>query len=267
MAEHHKNNHMNASSSVAAAADADMATAIVMAIDGSEEDSVLSGSQFLSREEVLKRRTRRLKQLVEIYKEYYWALMEELKLKYREYYWDYGKSPFVQEEDDDHHHRDMGNNSVPGTATLAPEDNQNSKLGSGSGLGTGSGNTCEVHGCKMKAMALTRFCHAHILSDAKQKLYKGCTYVTKSSTTGPTFCMKPILRAAVPSLCSVHLQKAEKHVTRALRKAGLNVTSTSKLAPKFHVVVAEYVRQIQSKRRAAQKALGDALEKKEGDAN
>lgn len=43
-------------------------------------------------------------------------------------------------------------------------------------------------------------------------------------------------------------------MVRALKKAGLNVTSTSKLAPKFHVIVAEYVRQIQYKRRAAQRA-------------
>ena len=76
--------------------------------------------------------------------------------------------------------------------------------------------------------------------------------------------MKPVLRSTVPSLCPLHLQKAEKHVTRALRKAGLNVTSTSQLAPKYHVVVAEFVRQIQSKRRAAQKAIVDTPEGKEG---
>jgi hypothetical protein len=55
----------------------------------------------------------------------------------------------------------------------------------------------------------------------------------------------------VPSLCNVHLQKAQQHVTRALKKAGLNVSSSNKLAPKFHVVVAEYVREIQGKRKAA----------------
>lgn len=52
----------------------------------------------------------------------------------------------------------------------------------------------------------------------------------------------------------MHFQKAERHVARALKKAGLNVTSPSKVAPKLHVVVAEYVRQIQTKRRVAQKA-------------
>lgn len=75
-----------------------------------------------------------------------------------------------------------------------------------------------------------------------------------SSTTGPILCGKPILRSTVPSYCPLHFQKAEKHMVRALKKAGLNVTSTSKLAPKFHVIVAEYVRQIQYKRRAAQRA-------------
>uniref|UniRef100_A0A2P2M0X1 KAT8 regulatory NSL complex subunit 2 n=1 Tax=Rhizophora mucronata TaxID=61149 RepID=A0A2P2M0X1_RHIMU len=28
-------------------------------------------------------------------------------------------------------------------------------------------------------MALTSFCHLHILSDAKQKLYKPCDYIIK----------------------------------------------------------------------------------------
>lgn len=75
-----------------------------------------------------------------------------------------------------------------------------------------------------------------------------------SAQAGPITCGKPILRSTVPSLCTIHFQKAQKHVTRALKKAGLNVTSSSKLAPKFHVIVAEYVRQIQAKRRAAQRA-------------
>lgn len=78
-----------------------------------------------------------------------------------------------------------------------------------------------------------------------------------SVQTGPVLCGKPILRSTVPSLCTVHFQKAEKHFTRALKKAGLNISSSSKLAPKFHVIVAESVRQIQAKRRAARKATVD----------
>ncbi|CDP04158.1 unnamed protein product [Coffea canephora] len=112
-------------------------------------------------------------------------------------------------------------------------------------------------------MALTRFCQMHILSDNKQKLYKACNYAIKSPPTGPILCGKPILRSTVPSYCALHFQKAEKHVARALKKAGLNVSSTSKLAPKFHVVVAEYTRQIQNKRRAAQKALSENADMKE----
>jgi hypothetical protein len=39
-----------------------------------------------------------------------------------------------------------------------------------------------------------------------------------------------------------------------LKQAGRNVSSSSKLAPKFHVIVAEYIRQIQAKRRSAKRA-------------
>jgi hypothetical protein len=77
----------------------------------------------------------------------------------------------------------------------------------------------------------------------------------KSSTqTGPLLCCKPVLRSTVPLLCPTHMPVAEKHLIRVLKRAGLNISSTKKLAPKFHVVVAEYVRQIQTKRRAARKA-------------
>ena len=75
-----------------------------------------------------------------------------------------------------------------------------------------------------------------------------------STQTGPILCCKPVLRSTVPLLCPTHMQVAEKHLIRALKRAGLNISSTKRLAPKFHVVVAEYVRQIQTKRRAARKA-------------
>lgn len=74
-----------------------------------------------------------------------------------------------------------------------------------------------------------------------------------SAVAGPITCGKPIVKSTIPSLCTVHFQKAQKHVTRALKKAGLNVSSSSKLAPKFHVIVAEYINQIQAKRRNALK--------------
>ncbi|KAK6144937.1 hypothetical protein DH2020_021757 [Rehmannia glutinosa] len=226
-------------------------SSVAIRIDGSEHDAALSKSEFLTRPEIINRRSRRVKQLARIYRDHYWALMEELKLKYREYYWEYGKSPFEEEEENERINSNRGD-----YAAVPAENISNGNLGVNGANGIISNVTsrCGVHGCKAKAMALTRFCHMHILSDAKQKLYKGCSFSIKSSTTGPILCGKPILRSTVPSYCPLHFQKAEKHMARALKKAGLNVTSTSKLAPKFHVIVAEYVRQIQHKRRAAQKA-------------
>lgn len=83
---------------------------------------------------------------------------------------------------------------------------------------------------------------------------------TYSMQSGPLLCSKPVLRSTVPCYCPGHLQKGEKCLARDLRKAGLNVSSTSKLRPDFHVLVAEYIRQIQSKRRATRKATAVKIE-------
>ncbi|MFS7996568.1 putative DNA-binding domain, KAT8 regulatory NSL complex subunit 2 [Helianthus anomalus] len=225
-------------------------SAMAAATELVDEDLFLSKSELLARDEVLKRRSRRLKQLARVYKDHYWCMMEELKLKYRKYYWEYGKSPYQE-----------NNESV---VEIEGKNGDDSELGLGLESG-GELTRCAVHGCKTKAMALTKFCHAHILSDSKQKLYMGCSYVIKSSQAGPIICGKPILKCTVPSLCTPHFQKAEKHVARALKKAGLNTSSTSKLAPKLHVIIAEYVRQIQSNRRIIEKEIKENLEVKEED--
>lgn len=47
------------------------------------------------------------------------------------------------------------------------------------------------------------------------------------------------------------MQKAEKHVARALEKAGLSGHSTSKLGLQLHVIVAEFVNQIQAKKKSS----------------
>lgn len=211
------------------------------AVDTADEETLaLSTAEFLTRYEVLKRRSQRVKRLKKLYKTHYWALMEELRSSYRKYYWEYGKSPYKEDNNNNNKINENSNNNNN-------EEKKDIEEG-------GFVKKCGMAGCKTKAMPMTRFCHLHILSDSKQKLYKGCSYVTKSGQTGPILCGKPILRSTVPSLCPMHFQKAERHVARALKKAGLNVTSPSKVAPKLHVVVAEYVRQIQTKRRAAQKA-------------
>lgn len=78
-----------------------------------------------------------------------------------------------------------------------------------------------------------------------------------SAPNGQIYCGKPVLRAAIPSLCPVHFQKAQKHVSQALRKAGLNGPSTVRHTPKFHVILAEYVSQVQAKRRELLNSNGD----------
>ncbi|XP_011037036.1 PREDICTED: INO80 complex subunit D-like [Populus euphratica] len=222
------------------------------------KDQVLSRATHITRQELLKRRSYKLKQLSKCFKDHYWALMEELKIQYREYYWEYGVSPF-QEDHQNTLQKQEKQKQCGGIGVLERENEE-----SGANIEViGENNTnvsdlksnhrCLFVGCKLKAMALTSFCHLHILSDAKQKLYKPCGYVIKSAQAGPITCGKPILRSTAPSLCTIHLQKAQKHVTQALRKAGLNVSSSSKLAPKFHVIVTEYVRQIQFKRKAAER--------------
>ncbi|KAK8637056.1 hypothetical protein V6N13_064486 [Hibiscus sabdariffa] len=177
-----------------------------LTVDGTDEDLALSKSEFLGRQEVIRRRLRRVKQLSRLYKAHYWSLMEELKRKHKEYYWIYGKSPFKEDDKD---------------------ENKN--------LGLGFLLKCQTSDCKGKAMALTRFCHKHILKDPNQTLYRGCSYPVKSGQ----ICKKPILRSINPPHCPIHAQAAEKHLARALKRAGLNVSSPSKLAPKLHVVVAE----------------------------
>ena len=106
--------------------------------------------------------------------------MEELKIQYREYYWKYGVSPF-KEDNQKHEQQKQGG----GVGILQRENEEN-----GANIEViGENNTnvsdlksnhrCLFVGCKLKAMALTSFCHLHILSDAKQKLYKPCGYVIK----------------------------------------------------------------------------------------
>ncbi|XP_042516660.1 INO80 complex subunit D-like [Macadamia integrifolia] len=163
----HEDKNPNVNPSVFPPTNSDMAANTALTIDGSEEDLILRDSEFLTREEVIQRRSRRLKQLSKFYKNHYWALMEELRVKYREYYWKYGKSPFKEEEEKD--------NGGGGAGSVVEGSGENN----GENNNEGKNNRCAFAGCKAKAMALTNYCHSHILSDTKQKLYKACTYVVK----------------------------------------------------------------------------------------
>ncbi|KAG6760033.1 INO80 complex subunit D-like [Populus alba x Populus x berolinensis] len=221
-------------------------------IDGADEDAALSSSAYLTHQELLTRRSRRLKQLAQIFRAHYWTLMEELKIKHKEYYWIHGKSPYEEDEKNKKRKRDLNSDKenfewntklgINGGGEVEAEEREEEGV-----------RKCSASGCKARAMALTTFCYTHILSDSKQKLYKGCAYVVKSAQGRRVLCGKPALISTVPSLCPMHCQKAERLVARALKKAGLGVSSPSKLAPKLHVIVTEFVRQIQTKRRAALK--------------
>ncbi|RRT82794.1 hypothetical protein B296_00002583, partial [Ensete ventricosum] len=159
-------------------------------VDGADEDECLRRSDVLSREEVLRRRARRLKQLAGCHSRQYWALMEEVRVKHRDYYWEHGVSPYEEGEEDGDggggRGREAGEN---GGAVEGREENRMAGVGVGLGLGfrkgEGSGgrrgerSRCAFAGCKSKAMPLTRFCHPHILADRKQTLYKACSYVTR----------------------------------------------------------------------------------------
>lgn len=97
--------------------------------------------------------------------------MEELKLKHREYYWEYGKSPFVEDEE---------NEKLNSSRADFTAENGNGNSGANGGNSASNAATrCGVHGCKAKAMALSKFCLMHILSDSRQKLYKACTFAIK----------------------------------------------------------------------------------------
>lgn len=229
-----------------------------MCMDGANEDAILQNANAMTVEEVLRRRSRRMKQLAKLYKKHYWALMEELRFKYREYYMKTGKSGWKEKVEDeamrerDQHMEGDERTEPPGSVQQAFSRPEN-------GVETAK---CEFQGCKSKPMPLCKFCYNHILSDDRQQLYKACSYVVKSGQTGPIICGKPVLKAAIPSLCTVHFQKAQKHVAHSLKRAGLNNSSSSKLAPKFHLIISEYVNYIQSQRRESQNAgLVDNVDK------
>ncbi|KAK1295105.1 hypothetical protein QJS10_CPA16g00150 [Acorus calamus] len=211
-----------------------------------EEDC--PGGRHMSRYEVLRRRSRRVKLLSRFYMRQYWAMAEEVRVRHREYYWKYGKSPISADEVEEmvveggeEGMLGLGFEGVKGGERMMVLGKKKAEEGL---------QRCLFNGCHVRAMPLTSHCKTHILSDSKQTLYKACTFVLKSMQNGSVTCGKPVLRSVVPTLCTFHFQKAQKQVAHALKKAGLNnVHSSNKSAPKLHVLIAEYVRLIQGKRK------------------
>ncbi|KAL9842654.1 putative DNA-binding domain, KAT8 regulatory NSL complex subunit 2 [Arabidopsis thaliana] len=197
----------------------------------SQEDEILARSSHITRSELLKRRSHNLKQLAKCYRDNYWALMEDVKAQHRDYWWKYGISQFKDENNQSNKRRRLGQEGDIGDGGDAVEgsgDNVTNNDGVKSDQYANSNCGSCMYGCKAKAMALTKYCQLHILKDSKQKLYTGCTNVIKRAPAGPLLCGKPTLASTVPALCNIHFQKAQKHVAKALKDAGHNVSSTSK---------------------------------------
>uniref|UniRef100_A0ACD5TK69 Uncharacterized protein n=1 Tax=Avena sativa TaxID=4498 RepID=A0ACD5TK69_AVESA len=190
-------------------------------------------AEALTREEVLRRRRRRTARLVGVYRRLYWAMAEEVRARHRQYVWELGRSPLEAEQPPSA----AGAEAKPGPAQVPRR------------------KKCGFTGCKVRAMAMAKYCHSHILLDRAQALYKGCGHIIKSGVEiGQIACNRPILKASVPSLCNIHLVKSQRYISQAYKKVGFNPPPTGQISPDFSVLVAECVRQIQTRRRESRSA-------------
>ncbi|KAG8085100.1 hypothetical protein GUJ93_ZPchr0010g9930 [Zizania palustris] len=171
-------------------------------------------AEALTREEVLRRRRRRAARLLALYRRLYWAMAEELRARHRQYVWELGRSPLEDEQPPP----PPSASGMGGELLLRPAS-----------AAVPRRKKCGFTGCKVRAMAMAKFCHSHILSDPNQVLYKGCAFVIKSGAQiGQITCSRPILKASVPSLCNVHLQRTQKYIAQAYKKVGFNPPPTGK---------------------------------------
>jgi hypothetical protein len=120
-------------------------------------------AEALTREEVLHRRRRRAARLAGVYRRLYWAMADEVRAKHRQYVWDLGQSPLEPEQP----LPPPGAAAFPGNG-VAPRSTPVPRR-----------KKCAFAGCKVRAMAMTKFCLSHIFSDPNQALYKPCTYFMK----------------------------------------------------------------------------------------
>jgi hypothetical protein len=159
---------------------------------GAARDAELGLSKALSREEVLRRRRRRLVQLYSLYRAQYWALADELLAKHGEYWWEHGSSPVLSEEPPRALH-------PPRLLPALDNDAGVGVLFNGGGVGNLQKCSvgaltpapasvragCAALNCEAKAMPLSQYCFQHILLDTKQQLYQPCAFVKKQRyTTG-----------------------------------------------------------------------------------
>jgi hypothetical protein len=120
-------------------------------------------AEALTQEEVLRRRRRRAARLAGVYRRLYWAMAEEVRARHRQYVWDLARSPLEAEQPPA-----PPGGPVPAAVGEPPKPAPVPRR-----------KKCGFTGCKVRAMATTRFCHSHILSDPKQMLYKPCASIIK----------------------------------------------------------------------------------------
>ncbi|XP_039780587.1 uncharacterized protein LOC120647820 [Panicum virgatum] len=224
---------------------------------GAARDAELRLAAALSREEVLRRRRRRLLQLCSLYRAQFWALADELPARHGEYWWEHGASPAL----DDEPPRARLPPSLPllkgNGASAAPPGNGGPvgplENGCRGAVATPAGGRagCAASNCEAKAMPLSHYCFNHILLDPKQQLYQHCPFPTRTSgvPNGEAICGNPVLRGITPLRCSDHHPKSPKLIIEALTNVGIDLPLTSKSVPKLSLLISETIREIQMKRK------------------
>lgn len=196
-----------------------------------DDDHILNRAEALTLDEVIERRSRRVRKLMKVYKSQYWGLVEEMRTKYRRFYLRHGKSGW---RDDEEEREGVDGGGAGGDDGMREPERR---------AGNSENVHCGAQGCTAKPLQLSVFCFAHILQEPRQRLYKPCSHVIRTGVT----CGKPVLRAVVPALCGPHFHQAQRQATRSLNRV---LPGGVKFNPKLHLIVAQYVRVIQSKRRA-----------------
>jgi len=153
---------------------------------GAKEDEVLQHAEALTIEEVVRRRSRRVRQLMKLYKAQYWGLLEEMRSKYRRFYLRHGKSGWRDDTESGEQQRGGGDD---GEAAIYGREREGVSPSGTEGGGmrephaperTGSETLrCGAQGCLAKPLPLSIFCYEHILLEPRQRLYRPCSFVVR----------------------------------------------------------------------------------------
>ncbi|OEL20223.1 hypothetical protein BAE44_0018761 [Dichanthelium oligosanthes] len=222
---------------------------------GAARDAELRLATALSREEVLRRRRRRLGQLCSLYRAQFWALADELPARHAGYWWEHGASPALDDEAPSSLTLLKENGASagpPGKRGLAgPLENGCQGAVAPAAAAAGGRPGCAAPNCEAKAMPLSQYCCNHILLDPKQQLYQPCAFPTRKSGTPnvEAICGNPVLRGITPLRCADHDPKSQTLIIEALRNVGIDLPLTSKSVPKLSLLISETVREIQMKRK------------------